>query len=47
MSRAGSPSVGRSHSLARVAWCWGIPRATVYPAPEGGGAHDEAPPRPP
>ncbi len=30
MSRAVSPSVGRSYSLARVARCWGIPRATVY-----------------
>ncbi len=30
MSRAVSPSVGRSYSLARVARCWRIPRATVY-----------------
>ena len=30
MSRAVSPSVGRSYSLARVARCWGIPRAKVY-----------------
>ena len=30
MSRAVSPSVGRSYSLARVARCWVIPRATVY-----------------
>ena len=43
MSRAVSPSVGRSYGLARVP-VLGDTQSHAVAAPEGGGAHDQAPP---